>query len=339
MKFKALDFFEKLEPLIANGISLDQSLKIINKNAQIPLLKLFLEEINKGLDLSEILTRRAETFSSLDLALIKAGENSGHLSQFLQKLIAYRKNQTQFRAKIKKALVYPVLILTLSLIISFAMILFIIPQFQTVFANFDATLPWLTREVISLADFCKKYGVVFLVFSCFIFIFLNKLISKKPIIRCFLQEFLLKIPLLGKLMEKIQLSLCCYLIASTQQGGIPLLTSLELAKQATDLLPIQIKLTHCQNALRQGALFSEVLRTYALIDSENLALLEVGEASGRLPEMLDLIAERFAQSTESQLNYLGTLIEPVVMLFLALIAGTLIVAMYLPIFSMGIAIH
>src|SRR3989339_649246 len=207
MKFNAADFFEKLEPLVANGISIDQAMSIINKNISNSLIQEIQNKITQGSDLSEILAKNSKIFSPVDIALIRAGENSGKLSEFLKKLIAYRKHQTKIRTKIKKSLFYPSLILSVSLIVSLAMIVFIIPQFQTVFSSFDASLPWITQQVIFLADFIKKYGLFFLLSSILFFITLKKIIADNKTARYFSQKLVQKLPILGKLLEKNHLSL------------------------------------------------------------------------------------------------------------------------------------
>lgn len=335
MKLHSLHFFEKLQPLIANGIALDQALNIINKNLNNPIIEMIHEKIKQGSDLSSVLLEFPQFFSPMDYALLKAGESSGKLSDFLQKLIYYRKRQDQIRSQMKKALFYPMLVLSISFSISMALLVFVIPQFQTVFASFGAKLPWMTQQVIFLSKEAKSYGLFFLIFILMLLFSLKKYFRHSPV----LQNALLKTPWLGKCVFQNQLSVFCYLISTAQQNGISLLSGLELAKNSSFFFSFQNALTCCQTELKQGAPLSKALHHQALLDSENIALLSVGEATGTLGTMLNLIAERLSHNTEMQLDYFSKLIEPLMMLFLALIAGTLIVAMYLPIFSMGAAIH
>lgn len=335
MKFSSLDFFEKLQPLLASGIKLDQALAIINKNSENFVLTRIHEKIKQGSDLSSAVAEFPEFFSSIDGALIKAGEANGKIGDLLEKLIACRKHQAQIKIQIKKALFYPSLILMLSLAISFALLIFVIPQFQTVFTSFGAELPWLTQKIIFLSQTLRSY---FFIFPTLLFLFSYQL-KKQFRHSNFLQTIVLKTPLLGKFIHQTELGLCCYLISTTQKSGVPLLTGLELAKQASPFFYFQNKWALCQAALQAGHSLARALKDQALLDAENIALIDIGEASGTVANRLSLIAERLNNSSSTQLDYFCKLIEPLMMLFLALIAGTLIVALYLPIFNMGVALH
>lgn len=334
MKFNTTDFFEKLQPLISRGISLNKALTIINHNLKNPKIENINKKIQEGSDLSMALSQFSTYFSKIDIALIKAGETSGKLSQFLQKLIDYRRQQTKITRQIKKALFYPMLVFGISLAISIFLLIVIVPQFQTIFSSFGASLPWITQEVIIFSKIISNNYFIFLLITFVLIVLL-----KAHNISSYLKNLALRIPLLGNLIKKNYFGLSCYLLAITQQSGISLIDGLEMAKQASGLSYFQNTFSLCQKELQQGALLSETLKNQALLDIENIALLEVGEATATLPAMLIMIAERFANSAELQLEYISKLIEPCIMLILALIAGTLIVAMYLPIFSMGMAIH
>jgi len=342
-RIKVASFFNQLLPLVTSGIPLSEALELLIKKPihsdHKNILTALLQNIQAGKSFSTALATFPKIFSTMDIALIQAGEETGRLAELIQQTITFRKQSENTSNQIKKALFYPMIVLVAAAFITLGLLIFIIPQFQEVFASFNTPLPWLTQQVILLSEFLKYYGLVLLLLIAMLIAGMSFSIKRFEKIKRRYQNFILKLPLIGKLIWQTNISLHCTILSIADRSGIPLINSIDLAKQATPYIMLQEKLQQCQTLLKNGERFSHCWDQLKLADSDAIALLAVGENTGKLSEMLHSLAKHYYDKTQHFIDYLSQLIEPTIMMLLAIITGSLIIAMYLPIFNMGAIIQ
>lgn len=332
-------FTRQLATLLSAGIPLIQGLTIIivsTKNKSfVKVLQQLKKKVESGLSFSAALKRHSNVFDTLYCSLCEAGEQSGTLDILLDRIALYREKKDLIIKKINTALYYPAAVFIIAWIVSIILLVKVVPTFKDMFKGFNAPLPYFTLMIIHISDMVKHYGGYFIGGFFIIFIFLFRLYKKNNLVKAKSHLLFLKLPIFGQLIQKAILARFARTLATLFAAGIPLMESLDaLGKTSTNVI-YQKAIQQSRSSLTHGHSLHNAMKQTLFFPAMVIQMVNVGEESGTLEAMLNKIAELYEAEVEASLNGLSTLLEPVIMVFLGLIVGSLVIALYLPIFELG----
>lgn len=332
-------FSRQLATLIAASIPLVQAFEIISKGSNHPRLRTLLSQIKADIEagstFASALAKHPSHFNELYCNLIHAGEQSGSLDHMLNRVATYREKIESLKAKIKKALFYPLIVIIVAIAVTVGLLVFVIPQFEMLFKNFGADLPALTLGVLKFSRFFQAYWwlmLSILVLAAWL-IFLSW--RRFPAFRHSLEHALLHIPVIGTVLQKVAIARFARTLATTFAAGLPLVEALRLVAGATGNSSYREASLRIRNTLSTGQPLRVAMQTTQLFPSMVLQMVAIGEESGSLEQMLNKIASLYEEDIDNTVNRVSTLIEPAIMLILGGLVGGLVIAMYLPIFKLG----
>ncbi len=332
-------FIRQLATLLNASVPLSQSLNILKLACTRSGFNTFIEKIQtdveSGLMLSQALNNYPTHFNSLFCSMIHAGEQSGKLDVMLLKIATYKENTARIQTKIRKAMAYPLLVSLIAIIISIAMLMYVIPQFEALFKNFDANLPQLTRTVIDVAAFLKTWWaiiaglIITTIYGCIyaykhIFVFSNMS-----------NRLLLLLPILGPILQNIVIARFTRTLAITFAAGLSLTNALQYVACVTGNRIYTQAIYKIKEEVSQGQSLQNAIKNTRLFPNMVIQFIAIGEESGTLEQMLIKIADFYDNDVDTSINALSSLLEPVIMTILGLFIGGLIIAMYLPILQLG----
>lgn len=291
----------------------------------------------KGEILSRVVTRYQYAFPSLYSQIISTGELTGQLDKSFEQLADQLEKTINLQKRLKKAMRYPLFLLAVSLIVSLVMLLFVLPQFSKVYESFNAPLPYFTQCLIAASAFISQ-RLPLIAVSCLV-IGISYQRYFKLRYRQKIDMGLIKMPVLGNVMQSHLLAQIFQTLAITEQAGIALLTGLSAAANVTHNIYYQRHLANIISLIEQGHSFSEAMSHQSMFPAICLQLIRVGEESGTLELMLAKLATYYQEQNAALTDALSQTIEPLLMLILSAIIGSLIIAIYLPIFQLGDVIH
>lgn len=332
-------FARQMGTLLKAGVPLLQSLDLISKGSENPSMKELVRSLKKsietGQNFSEALSKYPNHFETLFCNLIYAGESSGSLENMLGRIASYREKTETLKRKIKKALYYPTAVILVAIIVTIILLLFVVPQFQTLFKGFGADLPAFTQFIINLSHFLQKYWWTFLFFivlSSSVFSFTTK---RSPSFRYFLDKSLLKIPIIGSILDKAIIARFSRTLSTTFSSGIPIDQALTSVSGAAGNIIYTKAIMKIKEDVTSGIQLHISMASTHLFPNMVIQMVGIGEESGRLDDMLDKIANIYEEEVDMAVDSLSSLLEPLIMSILGVLVGGLVIAMYLPIFKMG----
>lgn len=332
-------FFRQLATMIQAGIPLMQSLAIVAKSLYNLRMKTLIfsikQDIETGSTFAESLKKYPSYFSHLFCNLIDAGEKSGTLDIMLAKIAAYREKMDNIRKKIRKALTYPVVVLIIALVVSAGLLLFVVPQFEAVFTGFGAELPALTRTVITLSDCIQSCWHIMAGLGITAFYLLTVARRKSSHCSRFFEKFLLKVPLAGNIIKKASVARFARTLSITFAAGLPLVHALQAVAGATGNALFAEATEKIRKKVSTGQTMHAAMENTHLFPDMVIQMVAIGEQSGTLEHMLGKAANFFEEEVDSAIDRLSSLLEPFIMCILGILIGTLIVAMYMPVFKLG----
>ncbi len=334
--------FREFATLLNVGIPLVKTLELLKKTVTHDSLRICLDTvqlaIQKGHALSDAFRQHRQYFDELYCNLIAIGEQTGNLAEIFQQIAQYQEKILRLKNKLKKALMYPVVVLCIALLVFVALLLLVIPQFQSLFAGSGAQLPKLTQDVISLSEWMQHYGIYFGLFWIAAgFIFWE---AKKKIPSCsqFFDHCILHVPVFGQLLRQAILARFARILATTLQSGLPLLLALQACSQVVTNHKYRSAIMQVHSDILTGASLHRSLARFTLFPEVWVNMIVIGEESGTLAIMLTQLANVYEQKLDQDFDRLSELIEPVLIVSLSVLIGTLVIAMYLPIFKLGTVI-
>ena len=341
-KIKAHDitlFSRQLATIIQAGVPLTQSLDLIASGAAHPRLSTLITgikiNIETGLTFAESLRKHPILFNDLMCSLIDMGEQSGTLETMLIRIATYKEKLEQLKQKIKKALTYPMAILLLACLITIGLLIFVVPQYQSLFDSFGANLPFITRVVIALSQFCLKYWLIMFTLSgCTLYAFLYGL-KHAPYFAQIINTCLFKCPFIGSVLKKAAIARFARTLSITSAAGLPLLKALQAVEQATGNLLFAKATQKIQTEIANGQSLQQAMHSTRIFPSMVIQMIAIGEGSGTLEKMLRNVADFYENAVDNDMDTLSSLLEPILMAILGVLIGGLVVAMYLPIFKLG----
>lgn len=336
------DIIHQLATLLQAGLTLSAGLALLAQQHPArqwqALLQSVADDLSAGCAFSDALKKWPHVFPPLYVSMIKAGELTGKLDECCRQLAQQQKTQQQLSAKVIKALRYPVIILGLAFAVVLAMVTLVLPEFAAIYKTFNTPLPALTRAVMGLANVLQQQGVA-LLFSLIAITSGLLFLRRKRRWRYATQRLLLNSPVIGPLIRGQKLSQIFTVLSLTQQAGIAFIQGLESTEETLECPFWQEKLQTIRHRIMQGMPIWSALNEAEIFTPLCIQLVRTGEASGALDTMLSNLAQHHNEQTFQQADNLASLLEPVLLIVTGLIIGTLVVAMYLPIFHLGDAMN
>lgn len=330
-------FSRQLSVLIDAELPLIQSLNILaeqTKNRYFQrVIRSIRSEVEAGSTLNQAMKKFPKAFDDLFCNLVASGEQSGSLDIMLRRLAEYIEKVVRLRAKVRQALIYPSAIVTFAILVAIFLLWRVIPVFASIFTELGASLPFLTATIIALSHFVQRF-IVFIILGLIALVFLFRYYRKTPTGRWTVDRFILRMPVFGQLMRKVAVSRFTRTLSTLISGGVPMLESLQITSTTTGNVILEKAVLDARKEVAEGKSLQESLALTGKFPFMLTQMVSVGEATGTLDEMLAKLADFFDDEVDSAVAALLSILEPVLIIFVGLMVGTLIISMYLPIFSL-----
>ncbi len=332
-------FSRQLASLICSGVALLQAFEVIAQSSSNPalisLLGALKTDISAGSTLADALRRHPRYFDALYCNLIAAGEQSGSLESVLEQVASLQEQRQALHSRLKKAMTYPLIVLLTGLGVSSLLLLEVVPQFQTMFSGFGAELPAFTRRVIGLSDWLGQYVVWLLLGVTGSAWGLCQGYQRQPAFRLWCLGLALKLPVVGELLSNTALARFARTLSTSFAAGVPLVEALGPVAGACGNPLYEQAVLRLRKDLASGQSLSQAMASSGLFPRLMQQMCAIGETGGTLDDMLARVASHYESAIERLLDNLASLLEPLIVLILGLLVGSLVIAMYLPIFQLG----
>ncbi len=332
-------FARQLATMLAAGIPLVQAFEIVgNGNDKPAMQKLILDikaEVEGGTSLHEALGKHPLHFDDLFVNLVEAGEQAGALESLLDKIATYKEKTEALKKKVKKALFYPAAVLVVAVVVTIILMIFVIPQFESLFKGFGADLPAFTQMVIDMSKFVQSDGIFLgaVVTGVFWVFFYFKKRSRK--MREVLDKLSLKVPIIGPILNKSAIARYARTLSTMFAAGVPLVEALESVAGATGNIVYEDAVMRMRDEVATGQRLQRAMEATGLFPNMVIQMIAVGEESGSLDAMSAKVATFYEQEVDNAVDSMSSLLEPLIMAILGVLVGGLVIAMYLPIFKLG----
>lgn len=334
---KAL-FSNKMAALIDAGVPIVRSLEMLASQQTQPLFKRALTaiciEVNQGTTLGSAMRRWPMVFDRLMVSMVEAGEAGGVLDETLRRLAKLQEDVAKLQNQIKGALGYPVAVLFIAIAVFLGMTIFIIPQFADIFKSLGAELPAFTQMLVDLSSFLRSPEYMLPIIAVIaLAVFLFSRYYDTPVGRMGVDRVLLKIPLFGDLILKSATAQFCRTFSALSRAGVPILQALEILKQTSGNAAVQEALDRAKNDVQEGISLSKSLLSKQIFPDMALSMLAIGEETGEMDAMLSKVADFYEEEVGLIVKNLTAMLEPAMIVLVGGIVGAILVAMYLPMFS------
>ena len=335
-------FSRQLATMIQSGIPLVQSFDIVAKGQSNKKMKDLIDtirqDIETGLTLSEALAKHPAFFNDLFCNLVDAGERSGTIDIMLDKVATYKEKIETIKKKIKKALTYPLAVLAVALIVTTGLLIYVVPQFESLFKGFGADLPAMTQMVVNMSKFMQAYW--YLIFgvlggSIYAFIYAK---NHSPDFAQSIDRVMLKMPVIGSILEKAAIARFSRTLSITFAAGLPLVDALKSVAGATGNIIYSNATNQIKEEVSTGQQMNIAMENTHLFPNMVTQMVAIGEESGALEKMLGKVADFYEEEVDNAVDALSSLLEPIIMSILGILVGGLVIAMYMPIFKLGSAV-
>ena len=331
-------FTRQFATMIDAGLPLVQCLDILGRQQDNKTLKKILlevkESVESGSTFAEALKKHPKAFDELYVNLVAAGEVGGILDTILNRLAAYIEKALKLKKKVKSAMTYPTTIIGIAVVVIAVILIFVIPAFEKMFADFGGSLPGATQFVINLSNFIQKYILVIIgAFMLAMYIFKRIYRTKKG--REAIDDFALKLPVMGILIRKVAVAKFTRTLGTMISSGVPILDGLDIVAKTAGNKTVEKAIYRVQQSISEGKTIAEPLEKSGVFPPMVCQMIAVGEQSGALDTMLNKIADFYDDEVDDAVGNLTAMMEPLLMLFLGTTVGGLVIAMYLPIFKLA----
>lgn len=332
-------FTRQLSTMIKAGLPLMQAFEIVARGHGNPsMTEMLMEirgEVEQGSSLSRAFSNHPKYFDRFYCNLVAAGETGDVLESLLDKLAIYKEKTQAIRKKVKTALTYPVSVIAVAIGLVFVMMIFVLPAFKEVYANMGAELPALTQTVMDMSDFFVSYGWMVLIALGFAIYGFLKLKARSIKIQRRMDAILLRMPIFGDIVRKGTIARWGRTTATLIAAGVPLVDVLDSTAGAAGNLIYEEATREIRTRVIQGLSMTSGMRATELFPNMMLQMSSIGEESGSLDDMLNKAAEFYEDEVDNAVGRLSAMMEPIIIVILGLVIGTLLVAMYLPLFNLG----
>src|SRR5688572_653782 len=332
-------FSRQLATMLAAGIPLVQAFEIVGNGSDKPSMqKLILDikaDVEGGTSLHEALGKHPLYFDDLYVNLVEAGEQAGALETLLDKIATYKEKTEALKKKVKKALFYPTAVMVVAIVVTVILLIFVIPQFESLFKGFGADLPAFTQFVIDMSRWLQDNGVFFAMVvggAGYVFVYFQKR-SKK--MREFLDRIMLKFPIIGPILYKSAVARFARTLSTMFAAGVPLVEALESVAGATGNIVFENAVLKMRDEVATGQRLQRAMENTGLFPNMVIQMIAVGEEAGALDAMSGKVATFYEAEVDNAVDSMSSLLEPLIMAILGVLVGGLVIAMYLPIFKLG----
>ncbi len=332
-------FVRQLATMMKAGVPLTQSFEIVADSLDNPSMKeLVLKikaDVESGSNFATALKKHPRYFDNLFCSLVESGEQSGALETMLERVATYKEKSELLKAKIKKAMKYPIAVIIVAIVVTAILLIKVVPVFAELFTSFGAGLPAFTQLVVNMSNWLVKYYIPLSVIlgGLIIVFFETKKRNKK--FQQFLDRITLKIPIFGDIAYQAIIARFARTLSTTFAAGVPLIDALDSTAGATNNIVFYNAVQRIKDDVSTGQQLQFAMRSTNLFPSMVIQMVGIGEEAGSLEEMLDKAATYYENEVDNAVDGLTSLMEPMIMAFLGVVVGGLVVAMYLPIFQMG----
>jgi type IV pilus assembly protein PilC len=316
-----------------------QSFDIVGAGHENPAMqKLILAikaDVEGGTSLAKALSRHPLYFDDLFVNLVSAGEQAGALETLLEKIATYKEKTEAIKKKVKKALFYPAAVVVVAFIVTAILMIYVIPEFESLFQGFGADLPAFTRMVIDISKFIRSEGWLIAIAiggSFAAFVYFKK---RSRAMRHFLDRAVLRIPIIGPILNKSAIARYARTLATTFAAGVPLVEALDSVAGATGNIVYETAVLQMRDEVATGQRLQRAMENTELFPNMVNQMVAVGEESGSLDDMASKVADFYEEEVDNAVDSMSSLLEPLIMAILGVLVGGLVIAMYLPIFKMG----
>ncbi len=335
-------FARQLATMMAAGIPMVQAFEIIGNGHEKPSMqKLVLDiksSIEGGSTLHESLAKHPLYFDDLFVNLVEAGEHAGALETLLDKIATYKEKTESLKKKIKKALMYPTAVLAVAIIVTVILLIFVIPQFESLFKGFGADLPAFTQMVVNMSKFMQHQGWVVLIMvsgAVYAFLYFHK---RSRNMRRAIDRAMLKFPIIGPILVKSAIARFARTLSTMFAAGVPLVEAMQSVAGATGNIVYEEGTLRMKDEVATGQRLQRAMENTGLFPNMVVQMIAVGEESGSLDTMSGKVAEFYEAEVDNAVDSMSSLMEPMIMAILGVLVGGMVIAMYLPIFKLGQAI-
>jgi type IV pilus assembly protein PilC len=334
-------FTRQLATMIDAGLPLVQSLEILSSQQENKTFKNILrgirEDVEGGSTFAGALKKHPATFNDLYTNLVVAGEEGGILDNILTRLANYIEKAEALKKKVKSAMVYPTVIVSVAVIVVIILMIFVIPVFESMFKSAGQTLPLPTMIVVVISKTIRKYIVIVIPAVIALFYFLKKY-HQTDNGKALLDRLLLQMPVFGSLFRKIAVARFSRTLGTLVSSGVPILDGLNIVSKTAGNKTIETAILNARASIREGETIAEPLNRSGIFPPMVIQMISVGESTGALDSMLSKIADFYEDEVDVAVSNLTALLEPLLMCFLGVVIGGVVIAMYLPIFQMANAV-
>lgn len=330
-------FANKLAALVDAGVPIVRSIDLMASQQKLPMFRRALQavslDVNQGMGLAMALRRWPKVFDQLSIAMVEAGEAGGVLDETLRRLSKLLEDNAKLQNQIKGAMGYPVAVLTIAVLVFLGMTIFLIPTFAGIFDDLGAELPWFTQMMVDLSELLR---------SPFSAVIVAVLVGGAWLIRTYysthrgrrvIDAFILKLPLFGDLVQKSSTAQFCRTFSSLAKAGVPILLSLEIVKETTGNSIISDAISNSREGVLQGIPLSIALGRQNVFPSMAMGMLAIGEETGEMDAMLSKVGDFYEDEVASSVKALTSMLEPAMIVVVGGIVGSILLAMYLPMFA------
>jgi type IV pilus assembly protein PilC len=332
-------FSRQLATMLAAGIPMVQAFEIVGAGNEKPAMqKLILDvkaEVEGGTSLHEALAKHPLYFDDLYVNLVEAGEQAGALESLLDKVATYKEKTEALKKKVKKALFYPAAVLAVAVIVTIVLLVFVIPQFESLYKGFGANLPAFTQFVIHISQIVQHDGLFIGMVvggAVWAFFYFKK---RSKAMREFLDRVVLKLPVIGPILNKAAIARYARTLSTMFAAGVPLVEALESVAGATGNIVYENAVLKMRDEVSTGQRLQRAMENTGLFPNMVNQMIAVGEESGSLDEMSGKVATFYEAEVDNAVDAMSSLLEPLIMVVLGVLVGGLVIAMYLPIFKLA----
>lgn len=335
-------FSRQLATMMAAGVPLVQAFDIVGRGHDNPsmqeLILTIKGDVEGGTSLADSLRKHPLYFDDLFVNLVRAGEHAGVLEDLLHKIATYKEKTESIKGKIRKAMFYPAAVIIVAIIVTAVIMIFVIPQFEGLFAGFGADLPAFTRLVVTIAHIVQDWWWAMLFGAIGLGYLFANIWKRSRSFRQTIDRMLLKVPVVGNILHKSSIARFARTLSTMSAAGVPLVEALESVAGATGNVIYGDAVLRMREDVATGQSLQLAMKQRNLFPNMVIQMVSIGEESGSLDDMLGKVADFYEEQVDNAVDAMSSLMEPLIMVVLGTLIGGLVIAMYLPIFKMGSAI-
>lgn len=330
-------FSRQFAAMISSGVAMLRTLTIIVEQCPNRKLKKALDDVRRsiesGLSLSDAMARHSDIFDKLYVSMVRAGETGGILADVLKRLADFLEYKSKLNQRVRAAMVYPTVVLIIAVGVFWGMLTFILPIFEGLFKNIGGELPAYTQFLILLSQYMRSIWMMLFLVGCGVATFMLKRYYKTPMGRLQIDYFFLNLPFFGDLIGRVAIARFARTFGTLLQAGVPMLTALDVVKDTAGNAVVGDSVQQIYNEVRQGGNLSKPMAKSKVFPPMVTQMVAVGEETGRLDDMLSKVADFYDMEVENSVEALTSLLEPLMVVGIGGIVGSVVVGMYLPIFT------